>query len=77
MLCFQIANCRERMESTLKAGYLQSHFSCVGMDSCDERELIFKCSDLDLTGLFIPTLEGAQDLALPLSECVKVETHNM
>lgn len=43
-----------------------------------ERFLVFlKSSDVDLTGLFIPTLEGAQDLALPLSECVKVETHNM
>lgn len=43
-----------------------------------ERFLFFKkSSDVDLTGLFIPTLEGAQDLALPLSECVKVETHNM
>lgn len=37
MFCFQIANCRERMETTLKAGYLQSYFSCVGMDSYDER----------------------------------------
>lgn len=37
MFCFQIANCRERMETTLKAGYLQSYFSYVGMDSYDER----------------------------------------
>lgn len=36
-----------------------------------------KCSDLDLTALFIPTLEGARDLALPPSECVKVETYVM
>lgn len=67
------------METTLKGGYLQSHFNCVGMDSYDERDFFFffKCSDLDLPGLFSPTLEGAQDLALPLSECVKVESHNM
>ena len=32
------------------------------------------CSELDVDGLFIPMLEGAQDLALPLSEHVKVET---
>lgn len=41
------------------------------------KEFFLRCSDLDLTGLFLPTLEGAQDLALPLSMCVKVETHNM
>lgn len=69
------------METTVKAGYLQSDFNCAGMDSYDEREVFYflkkKSSDLDLTGLFIPTLEGAQDPALPLSECVKVETHNL
>lgn len=38
VLCFPVANCREKMETTVKAGYLQSHFNCVGMDSYDERE---------------------------------------
>lgn len=38
MLCFQTANCRERMETTMIAGYLQSHFNCVGMDNYDERD---------------------------------------
>lgn len=62
----------------MRAGCLQSRFSHVGRDSSDERfYLIFflKCSDLGLATLFILTLGGALDLALPLSECVKVESH--
>lgn len=61
----------------MKAGCLQSRFSCVGTESSDERDFFGKCSDLDPTTLFIPTLEGARDLALPLSECMKVEPHVM
>lgn len=33
-------------------------------------------SESDLAAAaFVPTLEGAQDLTLPLSGCVKVQTH--
>lgn len=74
---FRLSFCTEGMEAVLKAGCLQSASAVLEQTALMKDTFFGKCSDLDLAALFILTLEGARDLALPLSEHVKVETHVM